>query len=175
MTTSNALNSNQIQIKAEGFIVDVNELKELIAIVENSGLSELEIEEDGRRIRLQKPTAVSAPVAPISMVVPTPAPVAPTAPITPVVEAQPEPEEETYDEVINSPMVGTYYSAPAPGEDQFVQEGDQVEDGQTVCIVEAMKLMNEVSSKSNCIIEKILVENGQPVEFGQPLFAIRHI
>jgi acetyl-CoA carboxylase biotin carboxyl carrier protein len=155
--------------------VDVNELKELIEIVENSGLSELEIEEDGRRIRLQKPTAVTGGSAPISMVVPTPEPVATPTPTTPTVEVVPEPEEEIYAEVINSPMVGTFYGAPAPGEDQFVQVGDQVEDGQTVCIVEAMKLMNEVSAKSNCIIEKILLENGQPVEFGQPLFAIRHL
>ena len=72
-------------------------------------------------------------------------------------------------------MVGTFYSAPAPGEARFVQEGDQVEDGQTVCIVEAMKLMNEVGATSHCIIEKVLVENGQPVEFGQPLFAIRKV
>ena len=158
--------------------MDVNELKELIEIVVNSGLSELEIEEDGRRIRLQKPTAVTGSAAPISMVVPAPVPVAaaaPVAPVAPAPEVAPEPEEEIYDEVIKSPMVGTFYGAPAPGEDQFVQIGNQIEDGQTVCIVEAMKLMNEVSAKSNCIIEKILVENGQPVEFGQPLFAIRHI
>lgn len=154
--------------------MDVNELKELIEIVENSGLSELEIEEDGRRIRLQK-NAVSG-VAPVPMMVPAsaPAPVAHNTP-APVADAQPEPEEEVYAAVITSPMVGTFYAAPAPGEDPFVTEGYQVEDGQTVCIVEAMKLMNEVSAKSNCIIEKVLAENGQPVEFGQPLFAIRHI
>jgi acetyl-CoA carboxylase biotin carboxyl carrier protein len=70
-------------------------------------------------------------------------------------------------------MVGTFYTAPAPGEPAFVRVGDTVEENQTVCIVEAMKLMNEVAAKESCVIEKILVENGEPVEFGQPLFAVR--
>ena len=154
--------------------MDVNELKELIAIFENSELTELELEEDGRKIRLQKNMAGSAAAQPISMVLPPAAhPPQPEA-AAPVVADEEAPEEE-YAEVIKSPMVGTYYSAPAPGEAQFIKEGDQIEEGHTVCIVEAMKLMNEVGATTNCIIEKILVENGQPVEFGQPLFAVRHL
>lgn len=157
--------------------MDVSELKELIKIFENSELTELELEEDGRRILLHKNVSVSGASTPISMVVPSEGHASQAVAANPVPKTDPasEEEEETYAEVITSPMVGTFYAAPAPGEDSFVQEGDQVEDGQTVCIVEAMKLMNEVGAKSNCLIEKVLVENGQPVEFGQPLFAIRHI
>ncbi|MFP6581913.1 MAG: acetyl-CoA carboxylase biotin carboxyl carrier protein [Candidatus Hydrogenedentota bacterium] len=152
----------------------MKELKELIAVFENSDLTELELEEDGHRMRLQKNIAGGAavpmyiPQAPaVTGEVSTPKAVTSTPPD--------EPEEETYANTINSPMVGTFYAAPSPGEPLFVQEGDQIAVGQTICIVEAMKLMNEVSAKSNCIIEKILVENAQPVEFGQPLFAIRNI
>ena len=151
--------------------MDVNELKDMIELFEATELTELEIEEDGLRICLKKNTAGSG----VHMVVPSAMhpPQVPEA--APASESAPPVEEETYAEVIPSPMVGTFYSSPAPGEAPFIQEGDQVEDGQTVCIVEAMKLMNEVGSNSNCVIEKVLVENGQPVEFGQPLFAIRHV
>ncbi len=155
--------------------MDVNELKELIEIFESTELTKLELEEEGRRILFQKNAPGSAASTPISMVMPSEAHAFQPVAAAPAPEAEAASEEETYAEVITSPMVGTFYSAPAPGEDSFVQEGDQVEDGQTVCIVEAMKLMNEVGAKSNCVIEKVLVENGQPVEFGQPLFAIRHV
>jgi acetyl-CoA carboxylase biotin carboxyl carrier protein len=124
---------------------------------------------------MHKNTAGSGASVPISMVVASEGHVLAPVAVEPAAEPDPAPEEETYAEVITSPMVGTFYTASAPGEDPFVQEGDQVEDGQTVCIVEAMKLMNEVGAKSNCIIEKVLVENGQPVEFGQPLFTIRYL
>ena len=150
--------------------MDFKELKELIEIFEGTDLSEIEIEEDGRRMRLQK---VRGNVSIMSSL-----PVMPETPAMPVSTGQPartEPEEVKYANTIDSPMVGTFYSAPAPGEPPFVKEGDQVSDGTTVCIVEAMKLMNEVGAKSNCVIEKILVENGEPVEYGQPLFAIRKL
>lgn len=154
--------------------MDLKELKELMKVFEDSELNEFELEEEGRRLRMQKNSPELA-VAPISMIMPqSAAPIPPVAPIT--VESAPAatgPEEETYDKTIDSPMVGTYYSAPAPGEPAFVQQGDSIEEGQTICIVEAMKLMNEVTAKSNYIIEKILVENGEPVEFGQALFVIR--
>jgi acetyl-CoA carboxylase biotin carboxyl carrier protein len=89
-----------------------------------------------------------------------------------VPETAPVAEPEDLLPTIDSPMVGTFYSAPAPGEDIFINVGDSVEEGQTVCIVEAMKLMNEVGAKLACKIVKVLVENGEPVEFGQPLFAV---
>lgn len=149
--------------------MDFKELKALIEIFEASDLSELELEEDGQRMRFQKQVGGGSAVP---VYVPTAAPSEAPAVTSSSVE---EPEEETYANTINSPMVGTFYSAPSPGEPAFVQAGDQISEDQTICIVEAMKLMNEVSAKSNCVIEKVLVENGQPVEFGQPLFAVRNV
>lgn len=155
--------------------MDFKEIEKLIELLEQSSLSELEIEEDDRRIRLTK--AAPAPVA--TMIAAPQAAAAPIAEAAPVAAAAPapapaaEPEEEEHAHTINSPMVGTYYSSPAPGEPTFITVGDRVEADQTVCIVEAMKIMNEVAAKEPCIIEQILVENGDPVEFGQPLFAIK--
>lgn len=158
--------------EAEEAPVDLfSRLKELIVIFEESGLTEIEIEESGHRMRLQKtpPQVVSQPFLP-----------AHTSPIlmaeaqsTVQMPAEDESEETEKLATIDSPMVGTFYSAPAPGESPFVQVGDKVEENQTVCIVEAMKLMNEVGAKFAGTIEKILVENGQPVEFGQALYAVR--
>lgn len=151
--------------------MDFKELEDLIRILEQSGLAELEIEEDGRRIRLQK----SQPLAPAGVAM-VPLDSSSLQPIAAGMPVEPEPEEadETQDlPTINAPMVGTFYAAPAPGEEPFVNVGDTVEEGQMVCIIEAMKLMNEVSATLAGVVEKILVENGQPVEFGQALFSIR--
>ena len=146
--------------------MDFKDLEALIAIFEKSGLTEIEIEEEGRRMRLQKGAPyVSAPAAlhlPAQLTA-EPHPAAPES------RGALPPGTVT----IDSPMVGTFYLAAAPGEPPFAKEGDAIEKGQTVCIVEAMKLMNEVGAKIACTIEKVLVENGQPVEFGQPLFAVR--
>jgi acetyl-CoA carboxylase biotin carboxyl carrier protein len=152
--------------------LDLNELKSLIRILEESGLSELEIEEDGRRVRLQKPVA-QAPYAPAALAAgATPSP-ASTQSAEPAAETS---EDETGGlATLDAPMVGTFYAAPSPDAEPFVKVGDRVEEGQTVCIVEAMKLMNEVGAKFSGVIEKILVENAQPVEFGQPLFAVRPV
>ena len=157
--------------------MDLEKLRELIRIFEASGLSELElVEDDGRRISLKKPTTHHAASAPIPLLAPqmgasAPA-MTPHSPLAAAPDPAAEPEEE-YVHTIDSPMVGTFYSAPAPGEPPFVHVGDTVEENQTVCIVEAMKLMNEVAAKESAIIERILVESGEPVEFGQPLFAVR--
>ncbi len=152
--------------------MDFKDIQELIRILEESGLTEIEIEEEGRRIRLQKSVAFSVPV---------PTPPVPQAPAH--LEAAPsgspspaesvEPDETLGLPTIDAPMVGTFYASPAPGEEPFVIAGDSIEENQIVCIVEAMKLMNEVGTKFAGIIEKVLVENGQPVEFGQALFALR--
>ena len=151
--------------------MDLEHIEKLIRIFEASGLGELEIEENGRRMRLQKsipaPPALPAPVAPILGAAVPQQIAAPTEEA-----ASAESTEEGY-ETIESPMVGTFYTSPAPGEPAFVAVGDTIEENQTVCIVEAMKLMNEVVAKFAGKIEKILVEDGQPVEFGQPLFRIR--
>ena len=151
--------------------MDFSELKELIRILEQSGLSELEVEENGRRIRLQKASAVAPVIAPIA-VAPALAPVPVAHPATPA--PAPAADDPTGGlPTFDSPMVGTFYRAPSPESDVFVKVGDRVEENQTICIIEAMKLMNEVGAKFSGVIEKILVENAQAVEFGQPLFVVR--
>lgn len=158
--------------------MDINELKELVRLLEDSALSEIEIEEDNRRVRLSKQwagaqTALHYPVGLPPALVAGPAPAAPAAVQAPAAqEADPNALPEGV-ETIDSPMVGTFYASPGPGEPPFVLPGTRVEKDQTVCIIEAMKIMNEVGARAACVIEKVLVENGQPVEFGQPLFHVR--
>jgi len=146
--------------------VDLDELKELIRIFEASQLAEVEIEEKGRRVRLKKtgpPPTYAAPA--VASPIQGPASGAQAAPVAG--------QEDITLTTIKSPMVGTFYAAPAPDEAPFVYPGDAVDENQVVCIVEAMKLKNEVSAKFPAIIEKVLVQNGEPVEFGQPLFVVR--
>lgn len=164
--------------------MDFEKLRELIQIFEKADISEIEIEDEGGRIVLKKPRTL-----PVNATGPlyTPGPPQEPQPIPPRIETalppatrklQDEPPTEKEDDTeglvtINAPMVGVFYAAPAPGEPPFVRAGDMVEADQTVCIVEAMKLMNEVTAKFSCVIERVLVENAEPVEFGQPLFAVR--
>ncbi|MCF6283903.1 MAG: acetyl-CoA carboxylase biotin carboxyl carrier protein [Candidatus Hydrogenedentes bacterium] len=151
--------------------MDLKELKELVSLLESSELSELEIEEEGRRIRLtKKPDPV------VAQAVAIPAPAAEPVAAAPLPAAGPPAEATLADEglvSVDSPMVGTFYVSPAPGEPSYVQVGDSISADQTVCIVEAMKIMNEVAAKVAGTVERVLVEGGEPVEFGQPLFAIR--
>lgn len=154
--------------------MDLDKLKQLIQILEESGLSELEIEEDGSRIRLQK-TAAQAVAYPLA-----PPPSVPPPPVDDVDAGQVTTSQATKDAIeddglvtIDAPMVGVFYAASSPDDDVFVHPGDQIAIDQTVCIVEAMKLMNEVTSKLRCEIVRVLVDNAEPVEFGQPLFAVR--
>ena len=157
--------------------MDLERIQEVVRIFEASEVSEMELEEEGLRIRLkkQRPKTVAAATVPVGVPVPQPATVQ-----TFIQEVSAEPPREKVAEdhepdlpTINSPMVGTFYAAPAPGEPPFVRPGDTIEKDQTVCIVEAMKLMNEVTAKFSAVIEKVLVENAEPVEYGQPLFAVR--
>ena len=151
--------------------IDVVELERLIQLFEASSLGELEIEQEGFRVRLAAPHTYSV----------APAPAALSAPAMPAPakegKAGGEKTQSSFEAdglaTIDAPMVGTFYTSPAPGEPPFVLPGDTVEPGQTVCIVEAMKIMNEVQAKVPGIIEKILVESGDAVEFGQPLFSLR--
>jgi acetyl-CoA carboxylase biotin carboxyl carrier protein len=151
--------------------VDFSELQELIKILEASGLTEIEVEENGRRMRLSKQVLTQTMAAPVQ-----PAPVAPGAlPAFPAA-ANGSGAMQLLENgliTIDSPMVGTFYSSSSSGKPPFVLPGDTVEPNQTVCIVEAMKVMNEVAAKVPAIIEKVLVENGEPVEYGQPLFTVR--
>ncbi len=168
--------------------MNFQEIKQLIKVVEKSNIGEVVIEEEGLKIRITKnnnsaPVVVateSVATVPASAPAPAPAPVAPPAPAAaPAPAPAPEapaaaPEPAVSDNVVEvrSPMVGTFYRAPAPDADPYVEVGDVVKVGQTLCIIEAMKLMNEIQSEVNGKIVKILVENAQPVEYDQVLFLI---
>ena len=144
------------------------EIVELIKLVEESGISELEICEGNKKVRIAK-NATSNAAAPVAAAAPAPAPAATPAP-APEADA-PAQLAPNLKEIV-SPMVGTFYRSPAPDAAPFTDVGQRVEIGQTVCIVEAMKLMNEIGSEVRGTIRDVLVENGQPVEFGQPLFHV---
>jgi acetyl-CoA carboxylase biotin carboxyl carrier protein len=151
--------------------MDLRKLKTLIELVETSGIAELEIQEGEERVRITRAVAASQQTvmlhaAPHGVPMAT-APVA-AAPV--VVEAPVAPEPEGH--VVKSPMVGTFYRSASPGAKSFVEIGDTVAQGDTLCIVEAMKLMNEIESDAAGIVKAIMVENGQAVEFGQPLFIL---
>jgi acetyl-CoA carboxylase biotin carboxyl carrier protein len=151
-----------------------NEIKELVAFLAEKDIAEFEMERGDVKLRIKRAQAVlPAPVA-----ASYPAPVAASAPPPPAVSAAAPvaasaPEKEDGIDIIKSPIVGTFYEAASPGSPAFVKEGDTVAVGQVICIVEAMKLMNEIESDAAGQIVKILVSNGQPVEYGQPLFKIR--
>ncbi len=153
--------------------MDLRKLKTLIELVETSGIAELEIQEGEERVRITRSHGVVAPLAvpqPVVAVAAAPGPA--TAPATAATAPPPAAPEEETGHVVKSPMVGTFYRAATPGSKSFVEVGDTVQEGATLCIVEAMKLMNEIEADKGGVIKAILVENGQPVEFGQPLFVI---
>lgn len=153
--------------------MDLNYLKKLIKMLDASNLAELEIEEEGTKIRLSKPRPkIAANVSSIpSIPVPVPAVTSTTVPESVKEETKPEPPKENLIE-IKSPMVGTFYKAPSPDAEPYVKTGDTIKPGTVVCIIEAMKLMNEIESEISGKVVKILAENGQAVEYDQPLFLI---
>ncbi len=152
--------------------MDLRKLKKLIDLVQESGISELEVTEGEEKVRIAKHYgAVAAPqmqqyVMPAAM----PA-VAGGAAAASTVDLDDE-DELPEGHVLKSPMVGTFYRSPSPGADAFVQIGQTVKQGDTLCIIEAMKLLNEIEADASGVIKAILVENGEPVEFGEPLFVI---
>lgn len=153
--------------------MDLRKLKTLIELVQNSGISELEISEGEERIRIAKQLAVMPSTTTINMPM-GPAPVAQPAAM-PAPMPTPEPQTapaEPQGHVVKAPMVGTFYRAGSPGAPPFVEVGQSVKKGDTLCIIEAMKLMNEIESDADGVVKAILVDNGQPVEFDQPLFLI---
>ncbi|MBN9401151.1 MAG: acetyl-CoA carboxylase biotin carboxyl carrier protein ['Candidatus Kapabacteria' thiocyanatum] len=156
--------------------MDLNYLRRLLKIFDDSTVTELEIEEEGIKIQMSKQVAAVAAAQPAYQVMPVPAAApAPAAPAVPAPSA-PAPAAPSADEggqTINSPIVGTFYRAPAPDADPFVQVGSHVNVGDPLCIVEAMKLMNEIESEVSGTIVKILVENSQAVEYNQPMFVIK--
>ena len=149
--------------------MDLRKIKTLIDLVQQSGIAELEITEGEEKVRISRNgnnTPFMQPMTPTSMMLPpdlmTPVPAVPVAAV---------PAEPT-GHTLKSPMVGTFYRSPSPGSPSFVEIGQAVTKGQTLCIIEAMKLLNEIESDASGVVKAILTENGQPVEYGQPLFII---
>ncbi len=154
--------------------MDLRKLKTLIDLVSESNITELEITEAEGKVRIVKASApaVLAP-APIVMAAAPGAGAAPAAQVAPVgATTASEHAARSTDKVIKSPMVGTFYGAASPGAKAFVNIGDEIKEGQPVCIIEAMKIMNEIESDCSGKVMRVLCENGQAVEFGQPLFIV---
>lgn len=163
--------------------VNMDELRELIALLRENGLAEFELERQGFRVRLRRetndfgsasPAPVADPVPPVALVeTPVAAPKAPSTVQHPGAQAETAASEDSDLHIISSPIVGTFYRSPSPNADPFVKIGAAVEPETVVCIIEAMKLMNEIQAEASGEVVKIYVENGQPVEYGQPLFGLR--
>ena len=152
--------------------MDLRKLKTLIDLVAESGVSELEVTEGEDKVRIVKnPAPISAPLQQVYAAAPAAAPAAPAPAAAAAPAAEAAPAEPT-GHAVKSPMVGTFYRSPTPGADSFVKIGDTVKEGQTLCIIEAMKLLNEIESDKSGVVKEILCENGQGVEFGQALFII---
>ncbi|MES9968929.1 MAG: acetyl-CoA carboxylase biotin carboxyl carrier protein [Candidatus Thiodiazotropha sp.] len=155
--------------------MDIRKVKKLIELLEESDVAEIEIHEGEESVRISRQSSIPSSIAipsmqPQAAVVPAAVPTA-TAPGT----VAPEPQaaaEEIQGHSVNSPMVGTFYRSPSPGSKPFVEEGQTVAVGDTLCIIEAMKILNQIESDKAGTVKKILVENGQPVEYNEPLFII---
>ncbi len=150
-------------------MMDIRKVKKLIEMLEESSLAEIEIHEGEESIRISRASSTT-PAAP-AVVLPSAA----VAPIPAASAAEPAATAESTipaGPTVDSPMVGTFYRAPTPGATSFVEEGDQVSVGDTLCIIEAMKMLNEIEADKSGTIRAILKENGQPVEYGEPLFVI---
>ena len=154
--------------------MDIREVKKLIELLDKSGIAEIEITEGEESVRISRYASHAAPAAapPVSH---APAPAATPAPASPAVEA-PAPaaaeakEEDGYE--VTAPMVGTFYAASSPGAAPYVQVGDRVNEGDTLCIIEAMKMMNQIEADVAGVVKSIRLQNGEPVEYGQVLFVI---
>jgi acetyl-CoA carboxylase biotin carboxyl carrier protein len=157
---------------------DIQDLQQLIEFLKEHGVAEFELEREDLKVRLKfaQPVAPVVAFSPSVAPVAVPSPVAAPAPVSaaaPVAGTVPAASADEGLHIIKSPIVGTFYGSPSPGAPSFVSVGERVEKGQVICIVEAMKLMNEIESDAAGELVKRLVTNGQPVEYGQPLFALR--
>jgi acetyl-CoA carboxylase biotin carboxyl carrier protein len=160
--------------------MDIRKVKKLIELLDDSGIAEIEITEGEESVRISR-YASGAPVAAAPVVTHAPAPVVPAAPAAPPAAPAAEapaaapaeaPDEEGFDVI--APMVGTFYAAASPGAAPYVQVGDRVNEGDTLCIIEAMKMMNQIESDVSGVVKSIRVQNGEPIEYGQVLFVIDH-
>lgn len=146
--------------------MDLKDIRAVLKLIQETDVEEIEVEQEGRRVRIRRRGPQAA--------APTPSPLAPVpvAQVAAEVPGAPEIRETTNLITVESPMVGTFYRAPAPGVDPYVLEGDKVVKGTVLCLIEAMKLMNEIEAEVSGKVHSILVENAQPVEYGQPLFLL---
>jgi acetyl-CoA carboxylase biotin carboxyl carrier protein len=149
-------------------MMDLRKLKKLIDLVQESGIAELEITEGEEKVKIVKGGAVSGSAAPAAAALVQEAKPAASAAAAPA--AEPPAGQEGH--VVKAPMVGTFYRSPSPDAKPFVEVGQTIKEGDTICIIEAMKLMNEIEADASGVVKAILVENGQPVEYGQPLFIL---
>ncbi|MBM4212985.1 MAG: acetyl-CoA carboxylase biotin carboxyl carrier protein [Gammaproteobacteria bacterium] len=153
--------------------MDIRKVKKLIELLEESGIAELEIKEGEESVRISRMTTGVASTQTLYAAPPMPPAVAAAVAAAPAAGPAPVAPPPSVDHLVQAPMVGTYYSAPAPGAKAFVQMGDEVKVGQVLCIIEAMKMMNQIESDRAGKVTSVLVQNGDPVEFGQPLFTIQ--
>ncbi len=158
-------------------MIEIKKLRELVKLMKDNDLSEIDLRDNDEQITLKRPTAepivtpIAAPVAPLAAA-PAPVPAAPAAPAEAAGGAAPAPADDGLIEV-TSPMVGTFYTAASPDADDFVSVGATVGEDTVVCIIEAMKVFNEIKAEKKGTVAKILVDSGQAVEFGQPLFLLK--
>jgi acetyl-CoA carboxylase biotin carboxyl carrier protein len=146
--------------------VDISEIRKLIRLIQDTDVTEIEVSDGSHTVRLSRQSAS----APVQLVQQAPSAVPAAAPATAAPAAAPAHNEA---HLLKSPMVGTFYRAASPEAEPFASEGKKVKKGETLCIIEAMKLMNEIEAEYDGVVEEILVENATPVEYGQPLFVIR--
>ncbi|MCG5497626.1 acetyl-CoA carboxylase biotin carboxyl carrier protein [Ectothiorhodospira variabilis] len=158
--------------------MDIRKIKKLIELLEESGINEIEIQEGEESVRITRaaPNSGQAFMMPQNFMIPggaqqPAAPAAPPAPAAATAESDSGPRLPSGHQVL-APMVGTFYRAPTPGAKSFVEVGQQVEEGDTLCIIEAMKMLNQIEADKAGVIKAVLVENGQPVEYGEPMFII---
>lgn len=149
--------------------MDIRKVKKLIELLEESGISEIEIKEGEESVRISRHgPSMTMPAMQYAPAMGAPMPAAAAAPVAAVEAVVPEVTGHT----VTSPMVGTFYEAPSPGSAPFVEIGKSVKEGDTLCIIEAMKMLNQIEADKSGVIKQMVAENGQPVEFGQPLFII---
>jgi len=149
--------------------VDIAQIRKLIKLVQSSDLTEIEVTEGDQTVRISRQHSAAVAPAPHAHFAADAVPAYPASPAP-----APEPDEEPYnaEHVISSPMVGTFYRSPSPDADSFVNVGQKVRKGDVLCIIEAMKMMNEIEAEYDGVVDSVLIENASPVEYGQPLFAI---
>jgi acetyl-CoA carboxylase biotin carboxyl carrier protein len=141
--------------------LDLKQIRAVLKLIQETDVEEIEVEQDGRRVRIRRRSHHATPVA-----------FSEVASVTRALPSPPDARDTANLITVESPMVGTFYRAPAPGADPYVGEGEKVEKGTVLCIIEAMKLMNEIEAEVSGKVHSILVENAQPVEYGQPLFLL---